>query len=72
MSVDPAWLFVSMVANAIGLGLFIYGKRQARVPQLVGGLALMIYPYFVGTLAGLLLAGGAIGGAVYWAVRAGY
>jgi hypothetical protein len=72
MSLDPAWLFVSMVANAVGVGLFIYGKKQARLPQLFGGLALIIYPYFVGTLAGLLLAGGAICGAVYWAVRAGY
>jgi hypothetical protein len=27
---------------------------------------------FVGPMAGLLLAGGVIGGAVYWAVRAGY
>lgn len=40
-------LLVSFVFGAIGLGVFTYGKRQARMLLVVGGLALMIYPVFV-------------------------
>jgi len=40
-------LFVSVVFGTIGLGVFIYGKRQARMLLVVAGLALMVYPYFV-------------------------
>jgi hypothetical protein len=31
----------------MGIGFFIYGKRQRMVVPLVCGLALMIFPYFV-------------------------
>ena len=40
-------LFLSMVIGSVGLGLFIYGKKQARLPQVVTGFVLMLYPYFV-------------------------
>ncbi len=49
-SISPAWLFV-------------YGKKQGRIPQLLAGLAFMVYPYFVDSLwlmvgiAALLLGG---------------
>ena len=34
------------------MGLFLYGKKQTRVPQLVVGLVMMVYPYFMaGALA---------------------
>ena len=47
MNIDAAWLFVSLAIGAVGTGLFLYGKKQARWPQLVGGVVLCIYPYFV-------------------------
>ena len=33
--------------GAIGIGYFVYGKRQARIMPLVCGIALMVYPWFV-------------------------
>lgn len=42
-----ATLIWGMVFSAIGLGYFIYGKRQQHVLALVCGLGLMLYPYFV-------------------------
>jgi hypothetical protein len=39
-------LFIGMV----GMGFFIYGKKSADGLFLISGLALMIYPYFVGSL----------------------
>jgi hypothetical protein len=65
-------LFLSLVIGSIGLALFIYGKRQSRLPQLVGGLLLMAYPYFIGNL---WLLGGIAAGILFlvWgAVKMGY
>jgi hypothetical protein len=33
--------------GSIGLGFFVYGRKQRAVVPLMCGLALMIYPYFV-------------------------
>jgi hypothetical protein len=46
MTIDPAWLFLSLVPSGLGFVLFRYGKKQDRWPQLVAGFALMVYPYF--------------------------
>jgi hypothetical protein len=36
-----------MLFGSIGLGYFIYGKRQSAPLPLVCGLVLIIFPYFV-------------------------
>lgn len=41
------YLFASMLIGTIGFSLFIYGKKQQRIPQIVTGIALMVYPYFI-------------------------
>ena len=38
---------IGMVAGAIGLGYFVYGKKQSKVVPLLCGIALMAYPYFI-------------------------
>lgn len=47
MEFSAASLFASFLVGLIGLGLFVYGKKQTRLPQLVVGMALMVFPYFV-------------------------
>ncbi len=44
---DVAVLFWGVLFSSIGLGLFLYGKKQRAVVPLLCGLALMIYPYFI-------------------------
>lgn len=44
---SPATLFWGMLFGAIGVGYFIYGKRQAMMVPLVCGIALIVYPWFV-------------------------
>lgn len=64
-------LFLSLIIGAIGAGLFIYGRKQQRWPQLAGGILLCIYPYFV---PNLWLMGGiavALIAAVWISVRLG-
>ncbi len=72
MSLDPTWLFLSLVPSGLGFVLFVYGKRQQRWPQLVAGLALMAYPFFATTTAALLLVGAAIVAALWAAIRLGW
>jgi hypothetical protein len=43
----PATLLWGMLFGAIGVGFFIYGKRQARIMPLMCGIALMVFPWFV-------------------------
>ena len=42
-----ASLLWGLLFGSVGLGYFIYGKKQRSVVPLVCGLALMLFPYFV-------------------------
>ena len=72
MSFDPTWLFLSLIPGGVGFVLFVYGKKQERWPHFVAGLAFMVYPYFTTSIASLTIVGGAIGVALWLAVRAGW
>jgi hypothetical protein len=50
-----AQLLWGLLFGSIGLGYFIYGRKQRAVVPLVCGLALMVFPYFVSNA--LLLVG---------------
>jgi hypothetical protein len=50
-------LLVGVVAGAIGMGYFIYGKRQTKIVPMVAGALLCIYPYFIDSLLWLSLVG---------------
>jgi len=45
--VSGSFLLASLVIGSVGLGLFVYGKRQRRAPHLAIGIVLMVYTYFV-------------------------
>jgi len=72
MSLDPVWLFVSLIPAGIGFVLFVYGRKQERWPHLIAGIALMAYPYFATTAMSLTIIGVLIGAALWAAVRMGY
>jgi hypothetical protein len=55
MTFDANYLLASFFVSSVGLVLFMYGKRMARVPQLAVGLVLLVYPYFL-TSIGVLFA----------------
>ena len=50
-------LIVGIIAGAIGMAYFIYGKRQARFTPLLAGVLLCIYPYFTDSLLWLSVIG---------------
>lgn len=44
---ETSSLLWGLLFGSIGLGLFIYGKRQKAVVPLLCGLVLMVFPYFI-------------------------
>ena len=72
MNIDPLWLFLSLVPSGIGFVLFVYGKKQARWPQMAAGLLLMVYPYVAPTATSLVAIGALIGAGLWWALRLGW
>jgi len=62
MDLEPNALLASLIVSAIGFVVFMYGKKQQRVPHIVIGLLLCAFPYVVGdvvwisVIAGVLLA----------------
>jgi hypothetical protein len=72
LDLDPNTILLSILVGSIGLVCFMYGKRQERFPQMIVGVILMVYPYFVSNLilsaaiAVVLLAG------LWLAVRLGW
>jgi hypothetical protein len=72
MSLEPTSLFLDLVISAVGLALFVYGKKQQRGPHLGAGLVLMVYPYFVTGALPLLATAVAVCVALWLAVRMGW
>lgn len=50
-------LLLTVVFSAIGMGYFVYGRRQQRAAALIAGALLMGYPYFVAKTWALVLLG---------------
>ncbi len=43
--------------GAVGLGFFIYGKRQRSIIPLLTGIALFLFPYFIQNVYILVIVG---------------
>jgi hypothetical protein len=57
---NTSLLLWSLLFSSVGLGFFLYGKKQQAVVPLFSGLALMIYPYFVSSTILLVAIGVAL------------
>jgi predicted membrane protein len=55
--VDVGLLLWGLLFSSIGLGFFLYGKKQRAAVPLVCGLVLMIYPYFIPNVIALVAIG---------------
>jgi hypothetical protein len=68
---DVNSLLASIVPSSIGFVAFMYGKRQGRIPHMVIGVLMMIYPYFISNVLIMLAIGGAMSLGLWLAVRLG-
>jgi hypothetical protein len=55
-----ARLLWGLLFSSVGVGFFIYGKRQRSAVPLLCGLALCIYPYFVANVIATVAVGVAL------------
>lgn len=71
MNLTPSWLMASVLVGALGAGLFIYGKKQSRAPQLLAGILLFVDSCVVPDVLWMYLGAGAVIGLLWGALRAG-
>ena len=57
---DSSTLLWGLLYGSIGMGYFVYGKRQQRVAALLSGIGLIVFPYFVSNVWLSLLIGVAL------------
>jgi len=50
-------LIFSILFGSIGMGYFVYGKKQQAAIPLLAGIVLCIFPYFVSNVYIMLLVG---------------
>jgi ABC-type Fe3+-siderophore transport system permease subunit len=58
--VSPSLLFLGLIYGSIGMGFFVYGKRQSLPVPLLCGLLLMVVPYFISNTTVLFAIGAAL------------
>lgn len=71
MNLDGTQLLIALIVSSIGMGMFVYGKKQKRAPQLLAGILLMVLPMVISSVAWSLGATAAVIGGLYFAVGAG-
>jgi hypothetical protein len=69
---DTNSLLAGLLVSSIGFVLFRYGKKMGRPPQLVTGIVLMVYPYFITSVPWMLGVAVLLLGLFWGAMRAGY
>ena len=72
MNLDGNSLLAGFAVSLIGFGLFTYGRKQGRAPQVLVGLISMVFPYFVASPIGILGTFIALLGATWLALRLGW
>jgi len=48
-------LIWGVIFGSIGLGFFVYGKKQKSAIPLLSGIGLMVFPYFISNLYIMIL-----------------
>ena len=69
---DTKFLFASLLWGSIGVGYFIYGKKQQEMAPMLGGLAMIAVSYFVSSALLMSLISIAIIVAVYLLIKRGW
>jgi hypothetical protein len=71
MEFTSGWMMAGMLVSSVGFGLFVYGRKQLRFPQLMVGITMMVYPGFVASPMLMVAIGAALVGGLWVAVNAG-
>jgi hypothetical protein len=69
MNTDANSLIASLLWGAVGMGFFIYGKKQQAMVPLFGGLVLVGLSYFIASALYMSLAGVALLTVIIWLLK---
>ena len=69
---NTSFLFASLIWGSVGVGYFIYGKKQSSWPPMVGGVLMIGISYFAGSVLVMSLVCLGVIGAVYFLLKQGY
>jgi len=69
---SASFLFASLVWGSVGMGYFIYGKKQQSLSPMVGGVLMIGVSYFISSALLMSLIYILVIAAVYGLVRRGY
>lgn len=58
--IDTWSLVLGLIFSSIGIGYFIYGKRQENTVARYSGIALIVYPYLIDNKYAVLAIGVAL------------
>jgi hypothetical protein len=72
MDLDANTILASLFVGLVGMACFTYGRRQGRVPPMVAGAVLIVYPYFVPNLAVMAVVAIAVLASLWGALRLGW
>jgi hypothetical protein len=66
MNFSASYLFANVLWGSIGVGFFIYGKKQSSFVPLIGGVAMIGVSYFINSALLMSLVSVAIIGAIWF------
>ena len=71
MNLDGNSLLASLLIGSVGFVAFAYGKKMRRLPQMLVGLLLMGFPYFVSSVPWMFGIAAALLGAMALMIKLG-
>jgi hypothetical protein len=72
LDLSASYLIANFAVSGVGFVLFSYGRKMSRTPQVLIGLLLMVFPYFVPSVLAMLGIAALLCGLLFMAVRNGY
>ena len=72
MDFSAGSIIAGFFVSGVGFVLFKYGRKMGRVPHVLAGLVLMVFPYFVPNPYLMFGIAGALCALLYGATRLGY
>jgi hypothetical protein len=72
VNLDAGNLIAGFVVSGVGFVFFSYGRKMSRMPHVITGLVLMIFPYFVPNVLAMFGIAALLCVLLYMATRAGY
>jgi hypothetical protein len=69
---NSSFLFASLFWGSVGVGYFIFGKKQGEMMPLIGGIVMVAESYFVSSWLLMTLICVALIAAIYFLMKRGY